>query len=167
MTQRASNFARVLMELKISEEIVQNTKKLIMANRELRKALANPAVKKIEKNKIIDVIFDEKIRSYLKVLCDYDYIDSIEQIFKAYEAMELERKNIIGATFIYVIRPEDIQLEKIKNFICRKYNMAGVLLELKEDSSLLGGFLLIVGDTVYDKSIKGNLSGLYKTLVWR
>ncbi|MFU0828355.1 MAG: hypothetical protein ACFWTJ_12655 [Lachnoclostridium sp.] len=40
-------------------------------------------------------------------------------------------------------------------------------MELKEDPSLIGGFVLKVGNTEYDKSIKGTLDELQKTLVRR
>jgi F-type H+-transporting ATPase subunit delta len=91
----------------------------------------------------------------------------ISQIFDMYEDVVLESKNIVKAKLTYVTKPDDDQINKIKEFVCNKYNKAGVLLELKEDASLIGGIVLSVGDVEYDKSIKGTLSSLHKTLVWR
>jgi F-type H+-transporting ATPase subunit delta len=167
MTQHAINYAKVLFDLYIPEESIHNMAQLVLGNRELIEALSNPAIKKNEKGNVIDVVFDEEVRSFLKVLCDNECFEIIDEILEAYNAILLDSKNIIKATITFVTRPDDDQLEKIKEMVCKKYNKSGVLLELKEDSSLLGGFILSVGDMVYDKSILGTLSNLHKTLVWR
>ncbi|MFA9423843.1 MAG: ATP synthase F1 subunit delta [Sedimentibacter sp.] len=166
MTQRAMNYAKVLFILNIPDEIVNDTK-CILKNRELLDALSNPSIKKNEKHAVIDTIFDKEIRSFLKIVCDNNFIDTVGQIFYMYEGIVLESKKIIKATLAYVIKPADNQIKKIKEFVSNKYNKTGVLLELKEDASLIGGFILTVDDIEYDKSIKGTLSSLHKTLVWR
>jgi len=166
MTNHAMNYAKALFDLNISDGIVQNTKD-ILENRELLDALCNPSIKKSEKHAVIDTIFDHEIRNFLKVLCDNGCMELLSQIFYTYESIVLDSKNIIKATITFVTRPDDDQLEKLKEFVCKKYNKGNVLLELKEDSSLLGGFILSVGDTEYDKSIKGTLLSLHKTLIRR
>ena len=45
-------------------------------------------------------------------------------------------------------------VEKLKKLICRRYGKDGVELTLQEDPSLVGGFILAVGDSVLDKSIR-------------
>ena len=45
-------------------------------------------------------------------------------------------------------------VEKLKKLICRQYGKDGVELTLQEDPSLVGGFILAVGDSVLDKSIR-------------
>jgi F-type H+-transporting ATPase subunit delta len=166
MIQRSMNYAKALFMLKISDDIVNNTK-CILENVELLDALSNPSIKRIEKYAVIETIFDKEIRGFLKILCDNNYMRPISQIFDMYEDVVLESKNIVKAKLTYVTKPDDDQINKIKEFVCNKYNKAGVLLELKEDASLIGGIVLSVGDVEYDKSIKGTLSSLHKTLVWR
>ena len=51
--------------------------------------------------------------------------------------------------------------------ICRKYHKTGVNLQLKEDPSLIGGFILTVGDDVYDRSVKASITKLQNSLVRR
>jgi F-type H+-transporting ATPase subunit delta len=167
MTQSAVNYAKVLYELKISEECISNTKMLIENSKELVQALSNPAVKKKEKHAVIDTIFDSEMRNFLKVLCDNHGFSMILHIFDEYKTLLLHSKNILKATITYVTKPDEEQIRKIEEFICKKYNKAGVLLELKEDPSILGGFVLTVGSTEFDTSMEGALTSLYKTLVWR
>ena len=165
MTQCAMNYAKDLFDLKINKECVQNTINIILENKELFSALSNPSINKGEKHAVIDSIFEEEIRSFLKVLSDNDCMEIIGEIFKQYQMILLERNQVIKATLSYVSKPEDEQIEEMKVMICKKYNKADVLLELKEDLSLLGGFVLSVDDMVYDKSVRGTLSSLEKTLV--
>jgi F-type H+-transporting ATPase subunit delta len=167
MTQSAINYAKTLYELKISEDCISNTKMLIENSKELVQALASPAVKKKEKHAVIDTVFEGEMRNFLKVLCDNDGFPMIPQIFDAYKTLLLHSKNILKATITYVTKPDEEQIKKIEEFICKKYNKAGVLLELNEDPSILGGFVLTVGNTEFDTSMQGTLTSLYKTLVWR
>lgn len=167
MKQYIKNYAQVLFELNIDYEIVQDTKKICLESAELLNALSNPSIQKKEKHAVINVIFNEKIKSFLKVLCDNDNIESIIQIIEMYEEILLQSKKMVKATLTYVTRPDEEQISQIKKFVMDKYNKADVLLELKEDSSLLGGFILSVGNVEYDKSIAGTLSSLRKTFAWR
>lgn len=167
MTQLGMNYGKALFDLNISKECVQNTKDIILNNVELMDALSNPTIKKCEKHTVIDKVFAKEIRNFLKVLCDNERMELISQIFDAFEGIVLNSKNEIKAILTFVTRPDDDQLEKIKEFLCNEFNKTGVLLQLKQDYSLLGGFVLSVGDIEYDKSIKGTLVNLHKTLVRR
>lgn len=167
MTQRDVNYGKVLFEMGVSKESINHARTLLNENHELLSALSNPVIKKSEKAAVIDRLFDKEIAGFLKVLCENAYIENIEEVFKAYDELVLESKNMICATLRYVTKPSDAQLEGIKQMICKKYNKVDVLLQLEEDASLMGGFVLKVEDTEYDKSVKGKLLHLQKTLLWR
>ncbi len=167
MTSKAANYAKVLFSLGLKEESVFQSKQILSENRELVSALENPIISKKEKEGVIDNIFNNEIRNFLKVLCSNQCIGIFDKIYEAYEAIVLDRKNILQAKLSYVARPDDTELEQIKEMICNKYKKTGVILTLEEDVSLIGGYVLTVGDTEYDKSIKGTLSELQKALVRR
>lgn len=167
MTQSAANYAKALFELNIPEKYVQDSMNIVTEIRELSEVLTNPAVKKNEKHAVIDAVFDTGIRSFLKVLCDNGAMGMFSEIFEAYTEIVLNSRNMMKAAVVFAAIPDKEQIEKLKNMICSKYNKAGVLLEVKEDPSLIGGFILSVGDREYDKSIKGALGNLNKTLARR
>ncbi|HWT75215.1 MAG TPA: ATP synthase F1 subunit delta [Mobilitalea sp.] len=167
ITQRALNYAKILYSFGIKEETVDQTKKLLQNCSELTEVLENPVIKKKEKDNVIDALFDKEIASFLKVLCDNKVIGIFSEIMDAYEELVLEHKNMIKAKLIYTEKPEADQLEQIKSMLCNKYNKKGVSLELEEDASLIGGYVLYVGNTEYNKSIKGALSEMQKTLIGR
>lgn len=167
MTQQAANYAKVLFSLGLSKESIENAVQLLLNNRELFDALDNPVVKLTEKEAVIDAIFTYEIRNFLKVLCANQKIRLIDKIFEEYENLVFDCKNITKAQLTYVVKPNETELEQIKDMICNKYKKAGVSLKLQEDASLIGGYELTVGNTVYDKSIKGTLLELQMALARR
>jgi F-type H+-transporting ATPase subunit delta len=166
ITWQATNYAKVLFSLGIAEDIILKTKKTL-ENKELFDALDNPTIKEKEKEAVINSIFDKEICSYLKVLCKNQVFGMVKSIFDAYETLVLNDKNIIKAKLSFVTRPGDEEIELIKNMVCNKYKKAGVSLELIEDATLIGGYVLTVGDTEYDKSIKGTLLDMQRALARR
>ena len=49
----------------------------------------------------------------------------------------------------------------------KEYQAEQVELELKEDASLIGGFILKVRDKVLDRSLRGKLEKMKQNLAWR
>lgn len=167
ITQRVLNYGKVLDSLQLAYQLIENTEKQLLSCSELIEVLDNPAIKKKEKHAIIEVLFDKEIVGFMKLLCDHGMISSYKEIKESYEDLMLEHRDMIKAKLCYTIRPRDTQLEEIKNMLCGKFEKKGVFLELEEDASLIGGFVLYIGGTEFDKSIKGALSELQKKLIGR
>lgn len=167
ITQCAANYATVLHSLKIAENIVMQSKEILLEHPQLINALENPSVRKEEKEAVVDAIFPVGIRNFLKIVCFYNHIDICKEIFEAYEMLLLKEENKIRAKLLYVIDFEEEELDQIKEMICNKYRKTGVVLELERDPSLIAGFVLTIDGVEYDKSIKGTLDELKQTLVGR
>lgn len=167
ITSTAANYGKVLFSLGLREENIQNTKEILLKNSELLQVLENPSIKKSQKEAVIDTLFAKEICGFVKLLSANQCINIVNMIFEEYDNILLNSKNIMKAKLAYVTKPDETELGQIKDMICNKYNRAGVSLELQEDTSLIGGYVLMVGDTVYDKSIKGTLDELQKTLTRR
>lgn len=166
-TLQTANFAKALFSLELPEEVVEKTKKILKDNKIITEVLENPSINRQQKEAVIDRIFDREICGFVKVLNLHGLLGYADEIFQEYDSMILERKNLLKATLFYVTKPDDDQLEQFKDVLCKKYKKTGVIMELKEDPSLIGGFVLKVGNTEYDKSIKETLDELQKTLVRR
>lgn len=166
MNQKTASFAKALFKSNIPIEAVDNARTLLL-DQALFRILKSPAIKRSEKHAVIDAIFHDKIKNYMKVLSDYESIPEFPEIYKIYQDEVLKSNLILHVFLTYVIRPEEKELLAIKEAICRKYNKKDVLFDMKENSSLIGGFILTVGDTVFDRSIQGSLNRLYKVLTRR
>nr|WP_296265717.1 ATP synthase F1 subunit delta [uncultured Merdimonas sp.] len=163
----ALRYAEVLYQMDMSEDVIDETGKLWKESPELKEALENPVVSKEQKHKVIDRIFPERIRSFLKVLTDHGKAGILEEIFQAYEEKKRAAKGIVTAVLRYTALPTREQQEQMEKFICRTMNAASVRWELQEDASLVGGFILSVGDKEYDYSVQGRLNRLEQKLTWR
>ena len=80
-----------------------------------------------------------------------------------------KKKKSFECTLRYVTRPTDEQLEKIKNFIYKKYVNEDtpeeiITFDLIEDKSLGGGFILKCGNEQYNWSTKGRTAQFTETI---
>ena len=156
MTQTASNYGTVLFELGVKKEIVEKTKEIFSLTEELPKMLQSPIVSKDAKHRLIEDIFPEEIRNFLKVVSDHQEMDLMDDIFVAYKKAYDENHE-----------PDAKQVEQMKAYLANKYGKQTVELSMVEDKSLIGGFVLRVGDKEEDYSMKGRLDRLEKRLTWR
>ena len=91
----------------------------------------------------------------------------MDEIFLAYKKTYDEKNGILCAEMSYVTAPDEAQAARIKAYLANKYGKQTVELSMVEDKSLIGGFVLRVGDKEEDYSMKGRLNRLAKRLTWR
>lgn len=159
MTRISKNYARVLYELGISKETIEEVKELSRVD-ELVSSLASPIVSKKAKHNIVDRVFPKGMHNFMKLLCDYGSVGYIGEIMKAYDAYVNEREGRIEARLICVEAPSDEQKHRIEQFLMKEYGKEKVRLIINIDESLIGGFILKAYDKEYDWSIKGRISQL-------
>lgn len=167
MINTAESYGQALFDLDIRRDVIRESKRLMEGNPELVQALISPNVTHEEKHKVIDRLFPDEVKNFFKVLCDNGRMSEIHQIDKVYEEYRLKNGNIIQAELIYANKLNPGQIEALKQTITKKYKKAGVKLTVTRDPCLLGGFILRVGDEVYDRSVKGKLSRIHRQLAWR
>ncbi len=165
--QSAVRYARVLYELNIPKEAIQKTRELFSAVPQLQDVLVNPTIREEQKMKVIDQVFPLEIRNFLKIACRYQRVDLLDDIFNAYDRYCDEQNQILKAVMTCVEPPSEVQLKEIQAFLCRKYGAREADIEIREDASLLGGFVLHVKSDEYDWSLRGRLKRLEEKLTWR
>ena len=153
MTETSINYAKALYELSVPEEAVLETEKIFRGTPQLKGALENPLVSLKEKEHVIDRVFPQEMKNFLKVTCKYQKISSIY--------------DILEAVLTYVTKPEEAQKEKMEDFLRREFGAKEVILTLKEDKSLIGGFILSAGDKEFDWSLRGRYNNLRQKLTRR
>ena len=164
-------YDKVKFECNVTEDeytkIVEKTKEIFSLTEELPKMLQSPIVSKDAKHRLIEDIFPEEIRNFLKVVSDHQEMDLMDDIFVAYKKAYDENHGILCAEMSYVMEPDAKQVEQMKAYLANKYGKQMVELSMVEDKSLIGGFVLRVGDKEEDYSMKGRLDRLEKRLTWR
>ena len=167
MKRISMTYGQVLFELGMKKESLQKAQDMLHENKELLRALENPMITKKEKENVVDKLFSDDLKSFLKIVCDNDDIDCFDEAVEYYDELKRKTDKIIKAEFDYVTMPKDEQLERIKQYLMKQYQADEVDLTLKEDKDLIGGFMLKVGDHVYDNSLSCKMRKLQQKLTWR
>jgi F-type H+-transporting ATPase subunit delta len=130
--------------------------------------LRHPGVPPAEKKQLLISVFGGKVHELtlrlLELLADRRRLDLIPHIEREYERLWRERQNIVKGTLYFAERPDSHLLNEVKAKLQAKL---GKTLELdeKEDKSLIGGYLLRLGDQIIDGSLKGRLQAIEKQLL--
>ena len=164
MTQETLNYAEQLQKQNIPKEVIFQTEDIFQTVPQLKSDLENPAIALTKKHAIIEKIFPSQIRDFLKVLCDNKCMDSWSEIQKAYKEQAPEKKGSLRVVLSYVTAPTEEQLHSIKDFVQKKFNCQDIAIEMEEDKSLVGGFVIKAGNQEYDWSTKGRLKQLEEKL---
>lgn len=167
MTQIAINYAKVLYELKIPRETILETQEILSSVPELKRTLINPIVSNKKKHTIVEQVFPEKMHNFLKILCDYQSIKEIDEIFVAYKKYYNEQNNILEAKLTYVTEPNQEELEGIKKALMEKHHKSQIELALVYNPEIIGGFIVEAENREADWSLRGRLNKLQQRLVRR
>jgi len=167
MTQTAINYAKVLYELKISKKIIDDSQEILSLVPELKENLISPVVSNQKKHNIIERVFPKEMQNFFMVLCDYQSMEIIDQIFVAYKNYYNDQNSILEAKLIYVTVPNEEQINTIKELLMSKHHKNQVELSLVEDPSIIGGFIIEAENFETDWSIRGRLNQLQQSLVRR
>ena len=160
----ALRYAKVLNELGISKEAVLEAGNIFEKSQELKAALVNPVITKETKHNIIDKVFSEEMRTFLKVVCRYRKVRLLGEIFDAYDMRADEEEQIIRAVLFYTALPSEEQKKQMGDFIKKKYGAGDIKWVMAEDKALIGGFILQVDGKEYDYSVQGRLNRLERKL---
>lgn len=163
----AVRYARVLYEINVPKDAIQKSREIFEEVPQLRDIFVNPTIDLRKKMSVIDKVFPEEMRNFLKVVCKYQRMDILEDIFTAYDRYCDEQSGILNAVLKCTVPPTEEQKKGMEAFLCEKYGAKSVQMEIRQDRELLGGFVLCAGSDEYDWSVKGRLNRLEQRLTWR
>lgn len=170
----ASRYAKALLSLaeenKILDEAYESMSVVIdvfEANRDLKIVLKSPIVREAKKINIIKNIFEGKINElilkYLLIVTRKKRSYLIEPI--AFEYRRLH-KLMLNIETVEVTTAQDID-EEIKSSVvkvAKRVTDREIEFYNKIDPSVIGGFILKIGDYYYDASVRQSLSNMKKKL---
>lgn len=159
-------FAKALFELGLESKTVEETFSLL-EQKELSEILDHPVIDEIQKTAVIEKLFQREIWGFVKVLCSEKRVSLSSRIKSEYDKLMLIANNKMRAQIRYVSLPVPEEIENMKKMLQQKFGKAEVFLEFIQDNSLIGGYEMVIGNTVYDSSIKGTLNRLKNALSGR
>lgn len=171
----ASRYAKSLLELVQEQgklDSVKNDVEQVLAtlksNTQVQAVLRNPIISGDKKRGILLALFDNKVNplivSFFTILVNKGraaiLVDILQEFIREYNVV----RGIVNAT---VVSASALSQENLKNLEAKISSEIGaqVLLKNKVDASVIGGFVLRVGDKQIDASIAGKLQKLDKYFV--
>jgi F-type H+-transporting ATPase subunit delta len=136
---------------------------------ELRHVLANP-VFPVEKRRLVleelarRLALSKTVRNFVMLLLDKGRIDKLPDIARAHRALVDEHAGRVRAVVISA-RPLDPALEARLKSALEKQSGKTVILEKREDASIVGGLVTQLGDLVLDGSVRTQLADLRDELL--
>lgn len=155
MLQKVSDYAQQLYRMRVPKSEIEETSRIFDVLPETASQLSDPTVSLEKRLSIIDSIFPTEVRTVLKALCQDGIVSEWKNVAEEYLRVSREESTKLKVHLRYVTKPVEEQLVRIRNFVYDKYHTHNIEMELKEDESLGGGFVLEVGHDQYDWSTKG------------
>ena len=144
------------------ETDMRNIAKVITENRELQNMLESPIIKSEAKKSTLQEVFkgsNEISLGLIATLTDNKRIGMLEEVAMKYIILHEKLK---GEDVAYVTTAVPLTADLEKKVLAEVTKITGkkVTLENKVDESIVGGFVLRVGDLQYDASVANKLKRL-------
>lgn len=144
------------------EKDMRNIADTIKENKELQSLLESPIVKgEYKKNALLEIFKDssEVTKGLIGTLTDNKRIAMLQEVAYKYIILYEKRK---GEDVAQVTTAVPLNADLEKKILAQVAKLTGnkVTLENKVDESIIGGFVLRIGDLQYDASIANKLNGL-------
>ena len=103
-------------------------------------------------------------QNLIKVLVEYNRLSILPAISEAFEALKAQDEGLLEASIIAASQPS---VAEVNNLVKRLEAKFGKKIDAKVsvDAEIIGGMKIIVGDTVIDASVKGQLQNLTYALI--
>ena len=131
-------------------------------------SMNNPLYAAEDRKRVLLAVIDKMglsdiVKSLLILLFEKRRFDQIRGITEYYQKLVDEFKGVVRADVVSATALSDDAVEKIRASLSK---MTGkeILLDIKQDASLIGGVVTKVGDMVLDGSIKTQLENMKESL---
>ncbi len=143
---------------------------LMDGNRQLKLLFAGQIFAESEKEKAFNSIapalkFNAGTEKFLRLMIVRGQLSAVNETISATVDVYNERQKKAAAVVVSSIALDDSNTERLKSAL-KQMTDREVTVENQVDESLLGGFIVRVGSTIFDSSVKGQLR-LLKTELMR
>jgi len=172
----ASRYAKSLLDLAKEQNVLEETSKdmlffrdTLAKNRQLGLILQNPIVRAEKKNAIVEQVFASRFKpltmAFFKIIAKKNREAIIGDIATEFIAQYDRMKGVQRAIVITTVPLTEEQRTTFKAMVIKLAGSKSVELEEKVDSTLIGGYILRVGDRQIDGSIRNQLNEMRMALL--
>ena len=165
MSQRIDDYINTLLLNEVSVSELDRAKEILFSSDELMQILNSPSVSPEEKSRVVSEIFSSSVKPVVLGLAEKCRAESICEVIEAYSAALDKKNRIARATVVCVNEPNDQQLRGIEEFICKEENAGSAKIKVVKDESLIGGFIIQIGNKQFDRSLKTKITRIKEKIV--
>jgi F-type H+-transporting ATPase subunit delta len=169
----ARRYAKSLLDLAIEEKklekIISDSKLLSFAleSRDLYLLLKSPIIKADKKLNALSSIFSGKVDDltmrFITLITKKGRESLLPEIIGAVDDQYNEMQSITAATLTTAVNMDASVVKDIESKL--KTSEGSVDIKTKVDSNIIGGYVLEIGDKIYDASVKRKIKDLRKELI--
>ncbi|MFY7812045.1 MAG: ATP synthase F1 subunit delta [Flavobacterium sp.] len=155
-----SNSEKVLQNMQTIAETLQN-------NEELRNFLSNPTISGDKKeNVLLEVFkgFEKETQSLFKLLFTNKRFDILEAVAQKYQQHSDDLNHIISVEVTTAVALDENLKEKILSK-AKEFTDKNIKLLAHIDASIIGGYILKIGDQQYNASVKNSLQKIKREII--
>ena len=141
---------------------------LMEQEKSLNEAITNPLYEAAGRRNVLQAVIDKlgftwTMQSFLLLIFDKGRIGFIGSINDYYQKLADELKGVARASLVSAIDLSAETVEKIRVALSQK-TKKDIILEVEQDSKLIGGIITKIGDLVWDGSIQTQLINMRESL---
>ncbi len=139
----------------------------VVSDAQMQVVIDDPKLPSTELQRLLLVVTDGKLNeqaiNLVKVLVEYGRLSLLPVIAEAYEALKALDEGTLQAELTAAVQPTDAQVSTLLKQLEAKFGKK-IEAQVKLDPELIAGIKIVVGDTVIDSSVRGQLQELAYTL---
>lgn len=171
----AKRYARAFFDIAVEERKIEDYGRelasfstMVLQNKDLQEFLGNPIFELKAKKSVVEellalVKMSDRTANFVRLLVDKQRIGMLAEVENAYkELMDKTLKKV--RVSVRTAYPLNAELEQALKQRVAEMTGKEVEMTVEDDTSLIGGLVVRVGDTLYDGSIKAQLGNIRKLL---
>jgi F-type H+-transporting ATPase subunit delta len=139
----------------------------VASDEQMKIYIDDPKVTKDELEKMVLSVCDKKLDesgvNLIKVLGEYGRLALLPEVAKAFEELKAEDEGVLEAEITAAAKPSETAIKALVQRLEAKFGKK-IEASVKIDPELIGGIKIVIGDTVIDASVRGQLQELAYTL---
>lgn len=139
----------------------------VVADPRMQAYIENPETTPAELEKTFLAIVGDRLddagKNLIRLLVEYDRLALLPELTAAFEELKAEAEGVLDAEITAATKPTDAEVQALVKRLESKFGKK-IEANVKVDPEIIGGVKIIVGDTVIDASVRGQLQELAYTL---
>jgi F-type H+-transporting ATPase subunit delta len=175
LSRVAKRYSKAVFELAVEKTMIDEIEsdfkmisEVIQMNSDITGLLENPLISESYKLKTNNKIFKGSISgvtlNLFRLMAEKKRLAILPEVVKEFQNKLLDYRDIITGELISAVELSETHVKQIYNRI-EKATGKSVILEKQLDPDIIGGFIVKVGDVIFDNSIRFQLNKLRERLV--